>query len=432
MLGYKPTKSSDYMMPSVIVEVTPIYGILSPIFYNLYKLRTITKKMKKIDKTFSVVDQAVKITINAIYGSFSKRRGNLLNELSSAFIFYYANMLLVDVIKFVNYELKREVYKKYGVGIKVVYGDTDSIFIANVPKEAISYIEKRLDQYIKEKYGRLFSIKVEGYFDKMLLSRRKHGVEPLKKSYLLFKEENGELNLVDLRGVFYKIDALQFIKDRRSDIFEEIVAKEMSSKELSEKLLDLAKSEVETRPYSLFYSKTQTVELKTEDIIRVGRYKYRTVRLKRLNRIEHFVVLYKLYLLGFATEVEANNYLTSYATQSRHIKVKIDVEDVERSLVIVDVNFIPISTRGKKRFIILVGKEGDKFVLHDVTCLSLSIYKEESNGIEEEKGYIVEFSVREIKASKEDLIRLAKPEIDKFVKECENYIINLIKGGVKL
>lgn len=419
-LGRRDKKSADYISTVTYKgTVAPIYGPLSPVLYNLYRARAFAKKLKKQDKRFDVVDQAIKIFNNSVYGGFSKERGNLLNEAASAYIFYKSNQILYDVISYVDTQLNRVVSERFGADIRVAYGDTDSIFVAGVPLEAAGFVEASVNTYVRERFGELFSMKREGYFDLMLVSRRKHSEddEALRKSYLLFeKDENGRLKLVEMKGIFYKIEAPAFIKERRSEIFEKIVVEELDRKELSSYLLQLARETAERRPHLLFYHKVSALELRSEE----------EPRLKRLNRVEHFAMLYRLYLLGIGKKVE------SLFADPSGVTVEYNVAEIEEKNPIADVYFIPLQTRGTKSFLIYVGREGNSFKLHRVKVGNFEIVKKQSeDGTWEETGYKVAFSAHEIDANLNGLINIVYPEIEKFITECSVYIISNTKSGAK-
>jgi len=418
-LGAPATKSSDVISTITFKgPVAPIYGPVASLLFNLYKMRGVTKALKKkIGEYGDVLDQAVKIFVNSLYGGFSKQVGNLVNEDASAYIFYLSNKILHEVIDFVNTTLSEYLFREYGEWIEVVYGDTDSVFIAGVPKEVAPLVEEAVNSFVKDTFGSLFSMKVEGFFDTMLISHRKYDKdEAAKKSYLLFsKDESGRLRLVDMKGIFYKIDAPEFIRERRGEIYEKVVSEKMDRGELIRYLVELAKDVARSKPQYLFYHKVTAPDFRSED----------EPRLKRLNRVEHFIYLYRLHLMGMGKRVEGGLGLPG----GRSVVVEFRVPEIEEKSPVVDAYFIPLQTRGTKKFLVYVGEDGGKFVLHRVSTGVIQVLSEQrEDGSSEEVGYRASFVVDELRVDIDGLLSAVYPEIEKFANECATYIIAYTRG----
>lgn len=124
-------------MHNVVPEVghyvcTKEKGIMSQIVGLITTARTLYFKPKaKEDSYFSPIEQILKVYGNAIYGVFG------------AFFFAYNLRILAESITaFARSALKRMVKKGESLGMKAVYGDTDSAFFANYTEETMNELVK--------------------------------------------------------------------------------------------------------------------------------------------------------------------------------------------------------------------------------------------------------------------------------------------------
>jgi len=179
----------------VCTEPGPVYEWLSW-FYNA---RAVTKKMKKA-LGIEVPDQAVKIVANAAFGMFSKARGNGLNELVSAYIFFRGNQLLNIALGYVETVL----------GKKVVYGDTDSLFVVLGENEDPKTIEEALNSFLSRVFAPELSVKFEHMFRRIVFLG--------KKNYVGITTDGK----VVVKGIV-RFEASYIIKERLEEILARVI-----------------------------------------------------------------------------------------------------------------------------------------------------------------------------------------------------------------
>jgi len=158
-----------------ILKVSFNGGPVHKFFSYAYNIRRITKKIKKTRK-IDEPDSAAKVLANSVYGIFSKSRGSGLNEVVSAFIFLKANQILNSTQRYVEQVLGR----------KVVYGDTDSLFILLNDEDESSKIEAEINRFIKL-FGRGFSIKLEAVHKKLAVYSAKNYFCQTMKDEIIIK-----------------------------------------------------------------------------------------------------------------------------------------------------------------------------------------------------------------------------------------------------
>lgn len=132
------------------------------------------KPLKKIDKEAEVVEQALKVIVNAYYGVISARFSPFFCAPAAEAVTAYGRQALEESIS-----------RAQQIGAQVIYGDTDSLFIAN----ATDYHVEELSKWAHEYLDLEFDIDKE-YVLLMLYS---------KKNYLGVKDD-GEVDVVGLMG----------------------------------------------------------------------------------------------------------------------------------------------------------------------------------------------------------------------------------------
>jgi len=111
-LGVKKSRSSGVRIAKMIAKVVTTASVLEYPIANALFLRLHVKKLKRGGgedaEIFGYVDKALKIFINAGYGGMAKERGNMLNEIAAAYVFYKSNeiqmlpILLIEEIALGN------------------------------------------------------------------------------------------------------------------------------------------------------------------------------------------------------------------------------------------------------------------------------------------------------------------------------------------
>ena len=163
------------LYPSIIQEYNICFvddggepNVLPRILGNLVSRR---RQVKALMKNASLVEygilnirqQALKLTANSIYGclGFSASR-------------FYAKPLAMTITGHGRKILQDTVSLAQGVGLRVIYGDTDSIMVASGTKnlEDAKAIAEKLKKAVNAKY-KLLEIELDGIFTKLLLLRKK-------------------------------------------------------------------------------------------------------------------------------------------------------------------------------------------------------------------------------------------------------------------
>jgi len=145
------------------------------------KYENINKKVEykdansKIKTWYSVAEQSIKVIMNASYGVFG----------AESFVFY-CPPVAEEVTAIARYIIGKTAEHAQELGMKVLYGDTDSIFVKKPPKEKLD----KLIEWTQAKYGIEFEVDTEYRY--VCLSGR-------KKNYLGVKKD-GEVDVKGLTG----------------------------------------------------------------------------------------------------------------------------------------------------------------------------------------------------------------------------------------
>jgi len=117
------------------------------------------KTVKKVSKA---ADQALKILINAAYGTMAKGGTGIINEWASAYIAQRSTAIHAAL---------RAKYKP-------IYGDTDSIYLPEVAPEAADALLNEINDYVKRRWGGPYSeelgiwleLKLEALWERMWIA----------------------------------------------------------------------------------------------------------------------------------------------------------------------------------------------------------------------------------------------------------------------
>jgi len=154
-------KKKEKLSEKQLLKVSFAGGPVHEFFSRTYEIRRITKRLKKAG--IEEPDSAAKVLANSAYGIFSKARGSGLNEVISSFIFTKANQILNCTRRFVEQVLRR----------RVVYGDTDSLFILLEPGDDPQIIAGAVNSFVKL-FGEGFSVKLEDVHEKIAIYSAKN------------------------------------------------------------------------------------------------------------------------------------------------------------------------------------------------------------------------------------------------------------------
>jgi len=152
-----------------------LVGLLRDIRVKVYKRMAKDSNLpEELRSWYDVVQSAMKVYINASYGVFGHEKFPL-----------YTPSLAESVTALGRYVITSTLAKASELGLKVLYGDTDSLFIWNPQEEAL----RKLIKWVEES----FSLDLE--VDKAY----KHVAFALKKNYLGIRED-GKIDVKGLVG----------------------------------------------------------------------------------------------------------------------------------------------------------------------------------------------------------------------------------------
>jgi DNA polymerase alpha subunit A len=172
------------------------WGVLPTMIRTLIQRRTVVKQMIKketdpeMKKTLDVRQKALKLTANSMYGclGFSASR-------------FYAAPIAALVTSQGREILQRTVDLATGIGLDVIYGDTDSIMIYTGCDDLAKV--KELGRKVKKevnKHYKLLEIEIDGVFKSMLLLKKKKYAALIatetKDGKILIEKETKGLDMV--------------------------------------------------------------------------------------------------------------------------------------------------------------------------------------------------------------------------------------------
>lgn len=158
-----------------------------------YKRRAKEEKDEYMRKWFDTVQRSLKVFLNASYGVFGYENFPLYSPPAAETITALARKAMLLSIK----EAKK-------MGLKVIYGDTDSLFIKGATEDEIS----RLEETVESELG--IDLELEKWYRYVVLSR-------LKKNYLGVTKEG----VVDVKGLLGKKRNIpSFVKRAFNEVLE--------------------------------------------------------------------------------------------------------------------------------------------------------------------------------------------------------------------
>ncbi len=173
-----------------------IVGLLRDYRVRVYKKKAKSKDLPpEVRAWYDTVQAAMKVYINASYGVFG----------ASNFPFY-APPVAESVTAIGRHTIKATVQKAGELGLRVLYGDTDSLFIWHPSEEAL----KRLRDYVDREFG--LELEIDKSYKLLTFTG-------LKKNYLGVFNEGG----VDVKGlVAKKRNTPEFLKKEFKEILDMI------------------------------------------------------------------------------------------------------------------------------------------------------------------------------------------------------------------
>ena len=150
------------------------------------------KKLGKTIPAMKIVEQTLKVFVNASWG--------FMGDEDSAWFYVYSAESITAFARYSEEELIAEAKR---LGMDIVYGDTDSVFLINHTPETI----KQLQQFAKEKLNLTLEYEKGGI---MFISDR-------KKNYIIIHREDKEVEVKGMKGK--KSDTSLIIRNLSTEIF---------------------------------------------------------------------------------------------------------------------------------------------------------------------------------------------------------------------
>ena len=184
-VGHKVCKS----MPGLTAQIV---GLLRDYRVKIYKRKAKDKNLsEEVRAWYNTVQAAMKVYINASYGVFGAENFP-----------FYSPAVAESVTAIGRYTIRESLRKAAELGLFVLYGDTDSLFIWNPSKNSLS----ELQRYVEENFG--LDLEVDKVYRFVTFSG-------LKKNYIGVYEDGG----VDVKGlVAKKRNTPEFLKKEFNDI----------------------------------------------------------------------------------------------------------------------------------------------------------------------------------------------------------------------
>ncbi|MEB3760554.1 MAG: DNA-directed DNA polymerase I [Desulfurococcales archaeon] len=215
-----------------------LVGLLRDFRVKIYKKRAKDKNLDKILRLwYNTVQSAMKVYINASYGVFGNETFN-----------YYSLAVAESVTAIGRTVLKNTLKKARELDLMIIYGDTDSVFMWDPPREKLDDIIS----YVKEEYGLdleidkefkigLFSGLKKNYIGigkdgsvviKGMVGKKSNTPEFLKKEFQQATKLLAEIN--EPEDVF---DTITKLRDHIHEIYYRLRKKEYTLDELAIKIM---------------------------------------------------------------------------------------------------------------------------------------------------------------------------------------------------
>ena len=310
---------------------------------------------------------------------------------------------------------------------KVLVHNTDSVFIKCREDEARrltgeedameacskwfeEHILPRLNEYVRRRYGKEFTIEFEDKFGFCVYPKSKHEAAPSKKSYICGVKEGGRYKVTLFKGDFYKALAPQAIRERLEEFYEEVINRESISESEVEKIL---RRFLEEAPIPKLFVKKTVDELVKRDEEQEASESRGTVvvkRLKRLNKTWHYAALHLAYVYGLPGVDELQKASTKNVTS---VVYRVDADTVLDTGNIIPY-FIPRSR--PEEYIVYIEDNGELARVHSVVTRQVETEAEQTGPKEKrEKWYVVSEMFAERWLTKEELVDMATTYMRKYI-----------------
>lgn len=206
----------------------------------LQQRKKIKQEMKQNPKDLILVarSQALKIIANAFYGYLGYARSRFYSKECTASITAYGRHYIHLIMK-----------KAEEKGIKVIYGDTDSIFIQSPSKDEVFGFVNEINKLLPEG----MELEIEGFYPRgVFVSKRNVDELGAKKKYALLSEDGS----IKIKGFeFVRRDWSRIAKIAQQKVLEAILkkgSKEEAVKELQRIIQDLKANKIEIKDLVIY------------------------------------------------------------------------------------------------------------------------------------------------------------------------------------
>ncbi len=172
-------------------------------------------------KIVSMRETAMKFLAASTYGVMANERFVLYDEKTAALITRLGRETILGIKKYVESQY----------GLKVLYGDTDSVFIslgAGDMEDVVAKgreLQESINKYLEQLHGGGVIVKFEKLYSKIFFKQKRRG-EPTKKRYagLLIWKEGAWMEKIDIKGFEPKrSDAARITRDAMREFFEKLL-----------------------------------------------------------------------------------------------------------------------------------------------------------------------------------------------------------------
>jgi len=174
----KPVEELPHWVCSKGVGIVPeIIGVLRDLRVKMYKKMAKNERFSEEERNwFDTVQNSLKVLLNASYGVFGFEEFPLYSPPAAEMITAIARKAIMSAVR-----------EAENMGMSVIYGDTDSLFIEDAPIEKLQELERRVEASLG------IDLELDKVYRYVVLSK-------LKKNYLGVTEDGH----VDVKGLLGK------------------------------------------------------------------------------------------------------------------------------------------------------------------------------------------------------------------------------------
>lgn len=377
-----------------VYKVVPGYGPLSWFVYKLFQARKETKKLKKKAKELGrpelkAADQAVKILNNSFYGAMSKSRGNYVNELVAASIFWRTQKMLYEVVRAIEGVISEEM----GTQLQVLYGDTDSTYVLVPEGVDEKELARKVNEWVQERYGSMYEMELEGVYKWMLIPKQKDVNSPSAKTYLCL-DTNMEVRKV--KGEFFKLEAPLALKERIQEFYLDVIRERPRTMDEVERVIERYLRDAP--PYKLFIKGSVSSFVRDDD----------PARFKNFNKPFHFAALVSLCeMRGPGVSVEEEKEVQRLGGRARRVRCRINPRKVQKTQRAVIVHYLPHPSGKSTAFLLYMGEDGESVRAYDVEVEKWTVlYEGRSERDRRDTEVLLTYTVTERSVGKGVLLHL--------------------------